>query len=138
MRSKRVSEKLYAVAPLLNDPGIVQILNQKHIFQVDYETDYTDFLHMHITKALIKAFPEKLNNYVQILINPYFESSWDTIKGNAAYFVGCILGHTPEEIRKDVGINAGHTSKALISLLSSKSAIVRQRAAEAMSMLYSY
>jgi len=135
---KSFRKALAATAPLLNDPGIDNILNQKHIFQVDFETDYTDFLHMHMSKALIKAFPNQLNNYVQTLINPYFESQWDTIKANAAYFVGCILGHLPEEIRKDVGINAGHTAKALISLLSAKSPIVRQRAAEAMSMMHTY
>jgi len=135
---KSFRKALAAVAPLLNDPGIDYILAQKHIFQVEQETDYLDFVHMHMSKALIKAFPEKLNNYVQILINPYFDSPWDTIKGNAAYFVGCILGHSPEESRKEIGINAGHTAKALVNLLSSKSPIVRQRAAEAMSMLYTY
>jgi len=135
---KSFRKTLAVVAPLLNDAGIDHILAQKHIFQVDNETDYTDFLHMHMSKALIKAFPNQLNNYVQTLVMPYFESSWDVIKANAAYFIGCILGHLPEEMRKDVGINVGHTTKALISLLASKSPLVRQRVAEAMSMLHTY
>jgi len=38
------------------------------------------------------------------------------------------MTHIPEEIRKEVGINSGHTVKALIGLLSEKSPIVRQKA----------
>jgi len=37
-----------------------------------------------------------------------------------------------------VDINSGHTAKALVGLLSEKSPIVRQKAAEAMGMLWSY
>jgi len=68
----------------------------------------------------------------------YFTSNLDIIKANAALFVGSIMGHIPEEIRKDVGINAGHIAKAVVGLLGEKSPTVRQKAAEALSMLWSY
>jgi len=93
---------------------------------------------MHLSKCLIKSWPDRINSYVQTCINPYFESKWDTIKANAAYFIGSVMGHIPVERRKEIGINAGHTSKALIALLSEKSPIVRQKTAEALSMMHSY
>eukprot|EP01125_Pyxidicula_operculata_P007550 TRINITY_DN2562_c0_g2_i2.p1 TRINITY_DN2562_c0_g2~~TRINITY_DN2562_c0_g2_i2.p1 ORF type:complete len:1126 (-),score=250.20 TRINITY_DN2562_c0_g2_i2:7-3384(-) len=126
------------VGPLLRDQSLNKMLTTNHIFRVDGEMDYSDFLNMHLSKALIATWPDRLNSYVQICINPYFTSDWDIIKANAAYFIGSLMGHIPLEIRKDVGINSGHTAKALIALLSEKSPIVRQKTAEAISMMHSY
>jgi len=135
---KSFRRALAAIGPLMHSPDIDAILSQKHIFSVDNEPDYSDFVHMHLSKALIKSFPDRLNGYVQTAINPYFASPWNTIQGNAAYFVGCVLGHLPEQARKNSGINAGHTAKAMIGLLTSTSPIVREKAAEAIAMMHSY
>jgi len=129
---------LYEVGPLLHNDTLTTLLKTNHIFSVSSDIDYPDFIHMHLSKALITGFPDRLNSYVQTCINPYFESTWDVIKANAAYFVGALLCHIPEDQRKDIGINAGHTTKALVGLLAEKSPIVRQKAAEAMGMLWSY
>jgi len=93
---------------------------------------------MHLSKALIAGFPERLNSYIQTCINPYFSSDWDVIKANAVYLIGAIMVHLPEDIRKEVGINSGHTAKAIIGLLIEKSPLVRQKASEACGMLWSY
>jgi len=129
---------LFEVGPLLHNETLTSLLQTPHIFSVENNIDYADFIHMHFSVALIAAWPARLNSYIQICINPYFTSNWDIIKANAVYFIGAIMGHIPENIRKDVGINSGHTAKALIGLLSEKSPIVRQKAAEAMGMLWSY
>eukprot|EP01127_Copromyxa_protea_P018695 TRINITY_DN5940_c0_g1_i1.p1 TRINITY_DN5940_c0_g1~~TRINITY_DN5940_c0_g1_i1.p1 ORF type:complete len:1700 (-),score=516.03 TRINITY_DN5940_c0_g1_i1:86-4894(-) len=135
---KSFRQALYSVGPLLGNEQLTTILTTSHIFNVDYDTDYDDFVRMHLVKVLIAGFPQHINNYLQTCINPYFESTWDEIKGNAAHFVGCTMGQLNADIRKEVGINPAHTSKALIGLLSSESPLVRRRAAEAMSMLHSY
>eukprot|EP01123_Difflugia_compressa_P007444 TRINITY_DN2025_c0_g2_i1.p1 TRINITY_DN2025_c0_g2~~TRINITY_DN2025_c0_g2_i1.p1 ORF type:complete len:585 (+),score=89.40 TRINITY_DN2025_c0_g2_i1:3681-5435(+) len=131
-------QALFDVSPLLLNENLNTIMKTSHIFSVDSEIDYTDFLHMHLSKALIAGWPDRLNSYIQTCINPYFGSDWDIIKANAVYFIGAIMGHIPEEIRKDVGINSGHTAKALIALIVEKSPLVRQKVAEAMALLWSY
>ncbi len=77
------------------------------------EIDYQEFLFMHLSKALIAGFPDRLNAYVQTCVDPYFKSHWDVIKANAAAFVGTILGHLPEDLRKSSGINPGLVAKGL-------------------------
>jgi len=131
---------LAAIGPLLRDPGLNTLLTTGHIFAAESDIDYHEFVHMHLSKVLIQAWPERINSYIQICINPYFASPWDVIKGNAAYFIGSIMGHIAddEEVRKNIGINSGHTAKALVALLSEASPLVRQKAAESLSMLYSY
>jgi len=135
---KAFRKALAEVGPLLHNENLNALLKTPHIFSVDSDIDYADFIHMHLSKALIAGWPDRLNSYVQTCVNPYFTSQWDTIKANSVYFIGSIMGHIPEEIRKDVGINSGHSAKALIGLLVEKSPIVRQKAAEAMGMLWSY
>jgi len=129
---------LFQVGPLLGNEQLKTILNTPHIFSPDMDIDYQEFLFMHLSKALIAGFPERLNSYVQTCLDPYFQSHWDVIKANAASFVGTILGHMPEEVRKSSGINPGLISKALVELLSSPSAIVRAKVAESLSLLHSY
>jgi len=135
---KAFKKALAEVGPLLHNENLNAVLKTPHIFSVDSDIDYPDFIHMHLAKALIAGWPDRLNSYVQTCVNPYFTSPWDIIKANAVYFIGSIMGHIPEEIRKEVGINSGHSAKALIGLLAETSPIVRQKAAEAMGMLWSY
>eukprot|EP01126_Amoeba_proteus_P067356 TRINITY_DN9930_c0_g1_i5.p1 TRINITY_DN9930_c0_g1~~TRINITY_DN9930_c0_g1_i5.p1 ORF type:complete len:1273 (-),score=291.41 TRINITY_DN9930_c0_g1_i5:204-4022(-) len=135
---KAFREALYAVGPLLHHEPLITLLNTKHVFNVDSETDYNDLIRMHLSKALISGFPRHLNTYIQTCINPYFDSEWDQLKGNAAYLIGCILFHLPQEMRREVGINPAHIAKAIIGLLSSESGLVRLRAADSISMLHSY
>jgi len=135
---KAFRQAFFSVGPLLGCEALTAILTTSHIFSVQYETDYDDLIRMHLVKVLITTFPKHINNYLQACINPYFESPWDLIKGNAALLIGCIMGQLPPEIRKDVGVNPAHIAKSLIQLMACESALVRQRTAEALSMLHSY
>lgn len=115
--------------------------------------------------AQIKEFPGKVNFFVMGCVN-FFKSSWDTIKGarhrqrrvrasrvaewaglhgggprprsagNAAIFVGFVLGNLPANMRKSV--TCEHVCGALIALLKDPAASVRTKAAEAIALLYEY
>jgi len=137
---KSFRRALAAVGPLLNDANLNTLLTTGHIFSAENDIDYHEFVNAHLSKALIQGWPDRLNSYIQICINPYFNSEWDVIKGNAAYFIGSLMGHIPEDedVRKNIGINSGHTAKALVALLTEKSPVVRQKASESLSMLHSY
>jgi hypothetical protein len=71
-------------------------------------------------------------------VDPYFKSSWNVIKSNAAAFVGFILGNLSPEKRKLTTLNPALVSKAIIALLKEKSPQVRKAAADAMSLLFHY
>eukprot|EP01125_Pyxidicula_operculata_P019218 TRINITY_DN694_c5_g1_i1.p1 TRINITY_DN694_c5_g1~~TRINITY_DN694_c5_g1_i1.p1 ORF type:complete len:1709 (+),score=479.86 TRINITY_DN694_c5_g1_i1:28-5154(+) len=134
---KSFKKALKDVSTLLNDDKINTLLNTNHIFSVDCDIDYPDFVH-HFVKLLINSFPERISNYVQICLKPYFESQWPEMKANAAYFVGCVLGNVPPNKRKEIGLLPTQYIKAIVDLLGDQNMIVRQRAAEACSMLYTY
>jgi hypothetical protein len=129
---------LFDVSPLLKNEALTSILNTSHIFSIESDIEYPDFIHMHMSKVLITSWPNRINAYVQQCIDPYFASKWDIIKANACYFIGAIMGHLPEDMRKDVGINTGGAAKAITELMGDKSTVVRQKAAEAIGMLWNY
>eukprot|EP00029_Vermamoeba_vermiformis_P010763 TRINITY_DN5740_c0_g1_i2.p1 TRINITY_DN5740_c0_g1~~TRINITY_DN5740_c0_g1_i2.p1 ORF type:complete len:816 (-),score=382.28 TRINITY_DN5740_c0_g1_i2:37-2484(-) len=101
------------------------------------EIDYNEFL-SYLSKALIKAFPTRLNSYVMTCVDPYFKSEWNVIKGNAAMFVGHLFGNSPVDNRKGLNYNPSRVTKELISLMRDKSPLVRQKAADAMALLHTY
>jgi len=135
---KAFRRALLSVAPLLNRPDISTMLNTGYIFNVDNDNDYNEFLRLNLSKVLVKEFPDRINSYILTCLHPYFESAWDTIKGNAAFFIGTLMFQIHPDARKDIGINIGHVSKQLIGLLTEKSSYVRIQASVSISLLYSY
>jgi len=87
-----------------------------------------------LTKSLIDSYPERINFFAMTAVE-YFKSNWNSIKANAAVFVGFLLGNLPDK-KKAPGLNPGLVSRALIGLLKEKDSRVRKTAAEAMSLLY--
>lgn len=98
--------------------------------------DYPELLN-DLSQVLINSFPERINHYVMTCVE-YFKSNWNSIKANAATFVGFLLGNLTQEKRKSANLNPGLISKALISLLKEKDAEVRQACANAISLLHDY
>jgi hypothetical protein len=134
--SVRVSCKtaLKRLVPLFGVDELTKLFTQ---LDPDREIDYNEFLNL-LSKILIKAFPARVNYYVMTCVDPYFKSEWNVIKGNAAMFVGYLLGNVPVDNRKVYNLNPVRVTKELIALLKEKSALVRQKAADAMALLYTY
>jgi hypothetical protein len=44
-------------------------------------------------------------------VDPYFKSEWNIIKGNAAMFVGYLLGNISVENRKGYNLNPARVTK---------------------------
>jgi hypothetical protein len=44
-------------------------------------------------------------------VDPYFKSEWNIIKGNAAMFVGYLLGSIPLDNRKTYNLNPTRVTK---------------------------
>jgi len=135
---KSFRKALFAVGPLLNNQELTTLLNTSHLFKVESDMDYNEFLRQNLSKVLVTAFPDRVNSYIQMCIHPYFNSQWDRIQGNAAFFIGTLMLHIPVDQRKEVGVNVGHVTKELIKLLQSESPEVRTQSSISMSLLYTY
>eukprot|EP01119_Soliformovum_irregulare_P013154 TRINITY_DN3473_c0_g1_i1.p1 TRINITY_DN3473_c0_g1~~TRINITY_DN3473_c0_g1_i1.p1 ORF type:complete len:1648 (+),score=609.13 TRINITY_DN3473_c0_g1_i1:20-4963(+) len=98
--------------------------------------DYPEFLN-DLSKVLIEDYTERVNYYV-MTCKEYFGSNWNSIKANAATFIGFLLGNLPLNRRRATTINPGLISKALVNLLKEKDPRVRIACADAMSLLHDY
>jgi hypothetical protein len=114
---KAFKQVLNDVGPLLKSEPLKNIINSGHIFSVESDIDFPDFIHIHLTKALISSWPDKINSYIQICMEMYYSSKWDIIKSNAVFFVGALLTHLPENKRKETGINFINVTKAINDLI---------------------
>jgi len=90
-----------------------------------------------LAKELIKHFSPRVPYYLNQCCDG-FRSQWDRIKANSAVMVGMLLGNLPPEKRDKATLNPGIITRQLISLLKEKKTEVREKAAEAMAVLYTY
>jgi len=102
----------------------------------DSPLDFNEFVN-ELSKILQVAYPEKINTYVMTSV-AYFKSNWDTIKANAASFVGYLLTNLSIEKRSTSNLNPGLVTKSMILLLKEKSPVVRKTTAEALGLLFDY
>lgn len=100
----------------------------------DRDISYGEFMY-DLSKIIISDLQAKVNFYVMGNVS-FFRSTWVIIRGNAAMFAGFLLGNLPKEHQGL--INKDHVCGALIQLLKDPSGEVRQKAAEAISLLYEY
>jgi len=119
---------LARLAPLFRDEEIEKLLTSS-------DSDYDEFVNF-LSRALIAKYAKRINYFVMTCVEPYFKSEWDAIRANAAIFVGCLLGNLTDDMKKKLNLNPGIVTKALISLLREKSPKVREKTANAMSLLY--
>jgi len=90
-----------------------------------------------LAKELIEHFPQRVPYYLNQCCDG-FRSKWDRIKANSAVMVGMLLGNLPPEKRDKATLNPGIITRQLISLLKERTPEVREKAAEAMAVLYTY
>ena len=132
---KSCKRALRNLGPLFRVEEINELFQSENFDEERY-LKYSMFLD-EICKMLVKSYPEKMNYLVMSCVKE-FKSEWELIRANAASFVGYLLGHLPLERRQDSNLNPGLVANALINLLSDSSAIVREKASESISLLYSY
>jgi len=121
------------LAPLFRSESVTELLAE---LSPDRMVQYAEFLN-DLSLVLIPSFPERINYYVMTCVD-YFKSNWNSIKSNAAAFIGFLLGNlTPENSKKINNLNPGLVSRALVNMLKDKSPQVRKTTAQAMSLLHS-
>ena len=120
------------MGPLLRSPAI-NTMFQKHLIE-DGNLHYGEFMN-DLSRLVITDYLEKMNFYVMGCVS-FFKSSWDDIRGNAALFVGFLLGNLGKDQRGD--ISEDHICSALVVLLKDPAPCVRSNAAEAISLLHDY
>lgn len=123
---------LRLLGPLL-DSELVNNMFQKFLKEGS-NLHYGEFVN-DLSKYLIKDFPDKINMYTMNSVG-FFKSEWVEIKSNAALFTGFLLTSLPVEKRR--AITKDHICGELIRLLKDPSKIVREKSAEAISMLFEY
>ncbi|KJE96498.1 hypothetical protein CAOG_06818 [Capsaspora owczarzaki ATCC 30864] len=120
------------VGPLLGADD-VNAMFQKYLLEKG-SLLYPDFM-SDLSKLVIDAFPEKMNFFVMGNVN-FFKSDWDTIKANAALFAGFLLCQINKTARGSVTVE--HVCSSLTNLLQESSPLVREKAAEAIGLLFDY
>ncbi|CAH1269548.1 MROH1 [Branchiostoma lanceolatum] len=136
---------LRQLGPLIGS-DVINDMFQKHLLE-EANLHYGEFMN-NLAKALLQKnsrrddddpsitdFSDKINFYVMGCVS-FFKSTWETVKGNAAMFIGFLLGNLSQD--KHMAISKEHVCGALIQLLKDPSPHVRVRAAEAMSLLHEY
>lgn len=129
---KACKSALKMLGPLLGSEK-TNLMFQQHLRE-DSSLLYGDFMN-DLCKLLIEDFPEKMNFYSMNNLG-FFKSEWWEIKANAAIFTGFLLGNLPVEKRRI--ITKEHICGELVRLLHDPCTPVRERAAEAMSLLHDY
>ncbi|XP_071811966.1 maestro heat-like repeat-containing protein family member 1 isoform X2 [Apostichopus japonicus] len=118
--------------PLLSSSAMNKMFQQYLID--DKDISYGEFMY-DLSKIIITDIQSKVNFYVMGNVS-FFRSSWVMIRGNAAMFAGFLLGNLPKD--HHTLISKDHVCGALIQLLKDPAPEVRQKAAEAISLLYEY
>ncbi|XP_011410499.2 PREDICTED: maestro heat-like repeat-containing protein family member 1 [Amphimedon queenslandica] len=123
---------LQKLGPLIKSEKINNMF-QKHLNPED-SILYADFLN-DLCKLIVVDFTEKVNFYIMASVQ-FFKSMWPEVRGNAALFVGYMMGNLPKE---KIGIvSKEHVCEALIHMLKDNSPLVRASTAEALSLLCDY
>lgn len=125
-------QALRQLSPLLESAALDSMC-QTHLVN-EGALHYGEFVN-DLSKILIKDFPDKINFYTMNCVS-FFRSDWKEIKANAAMLAGFLLGNLPTEQHKL--ITKEHVCGELIRLLKDPAVVVRQKAAEAMSLLYHF
>ncbi|XP_022082273.1 maestro heat-like repeat-containing protein family member 1 [Acanthaster planci] len=123
---------LREIGPLIGSDPLNKMF-QKHLLD-EGSLNYGEFM-FNLSKVIISDFLQKVNFYVMANVG-FFKSSWPDVRGNAAMFVGFLLGNLPEA--SHTLITKEHVCGALILLLKDPDPTVRIKAAEAMSLLPQY
>ena len=127
---------LRRLAPLTGAQSFIDLVETP---MFDPKTPITSYetLAEKLAKELIEHFSPRVPYYLNQCCSG-FHSHWDRIKANSAVMVGMLLGNLPPEKRDKATLNPGIITRQLITLLKERNKEVRQKAAEAMAVLYTY
>ena len=125
-------EALRELGPLLGSEPVNDMIQK--LLAETHMLHYGEFMN-DLSKLLIVEFSDKINFYTMNNVN-FYKSEWQEIKANAAMFTGFLLGNLSSKQRKH--ISKEHVCGELIRLLKDPANMVREKAAEAMSLLTSY
>jgi len=127
---------LRRIVPLLGAASFNELV-ETPLFDPKTPIDSYEVLAEKLAKELIQHFWTRVPYYLNQCCDG-FRSTWDRIKANSAVMVGMLLGNLPPEKRDKATLNPGIITRQLISLLKERTVEVRQKAAEAMAVLYTY
>jgi len=127
---------LRRIVPLTGATSFVELV-ENPMFDPKTPIQSYEVLAEKISKELIAHFPTRVPYYLNQCCDG-FRSQWDRIKANSAVMVGMLLGNLPPEKRDKATLNPGIITRQLISLLKERTPEVREKAADAMSVLYTY
>ncbi|EAL61864.1 hypothetical protein DDB_G0291161 [Dictyostelium discoideum AX4] len=129
---------LFQLSTLMRSQDAMDYFNNKSKGFVgdNDQPNYEEFL-LDFSKLLIINYPERVNYFVMTVIE-FFKSTWVNLRGNAATFIGFILGNLTEDKRTQTNINSTILTKSLVGLLAEKSPAVRKKAAESLGLLHHY
>eukprot|EP00039_Didymoeca_costata_P018820 m.335101 g.335101 ORF g.335101 m.335101 type:complete len:1638 (-) comp17516_c0_seq1:85-4998(-) len=125
-------DALRDLGPLLDSESVNSMFQK--LLKKETTLHYGEFMN-DLSKIMINEFEDKINFYTMNNVN-FFKSEWPEIKANAAMFTGFLLGNLTKDKRKH--ISKEHVCGELIRLLKDPANMVREKAAEAMSLLTQY
>eukprot|EP00055_Hartaetosiga_balthica_P017962 m.125831 g.125831 ORF g.125831 m.125831 type:complete len:1630 (-) comp9433_c5_seq1:159-5048(-) len=128
---KAVSQAFVNLAPLLQSESFSRLVEETNH---DRSFHYGEFLN-NLTRVLISDFRDKISFYTMNSVD-FFHSDKAEIRGNAAMLIGNLLRNLNKKDRQD--ITKEHVCSELIRLLRDPNGDVKQKGAEAMSLLYDY
>jgi len=127
---------LRRIVPLTGAESFIQLV-ENPMFDPKTPISSYEVIAEKVAKELITHFSPRVPYYLNQCCDG-FRSKWDRIKANSAVMVGMLLGNLPPEKRDKATLNPGIITRQLISLLKERTSEVREKAAEAMAVLYTY
>jgi len=127
---------LRRIVPLTGAASFIELV-ENPMFDPKTPISSYEIIAEKIAKELIEHFSTRVPYYLNQCCDG-FRSQWDRIKANSAVMVGMLLGNLPAEKRDKATLNPGIITRQLISLLKERKAEVREKAADAMAVLYTY
>jgi len=127
---------LRRIVPLTGAESFIELV-ENPMFDPKTPISSYEILAEKLAKELITHFSPRVPYYLNQCCDG-FRSKWDRIKANSAVMVGMLLGNLPPEKRDKATLNPGIITRQLISLLKERTPEVREKAAEAMAVLYTY
>eukprot|EP01129_Flabellula_baltica_P010720 TRINITY_DN4560_c0_g1_i1.p1 TRINITY_DN4560_c0_g1~~TRINITY_DN4560_c0_g1_i1.p1 ORF type:complete len:1619 (+),score=365.55 TRINITY_DN4560_c0_g1_i1:442-5298(+) len=138
VRSQSRNLMVKIVNDFLPTEELKKIIETSHIFSVNKDINYHDFLRQHLAKALIACFPERINSYLTTLIEVYFISDHRE-KSNALLCVGTLMLHlSNSDTIHILELDPIYVAREIVALLKETNADVRLSASEALSMMQEY
>jgi hypothetical protein len=98
------------------------------------EDDSNSFLHK-ISLLLCTHHNDRLRGYMDSCLG-YYSSSWNQIRGNAAYLTGVFIRHSEVQPGTRKKLNLHSITSALVKLLDQHDAAVRNQTSKALAFLY--